>query len=122
MNKNIRYPEAAGLFYPDNGDLLKKQLKKYLQSGLEQTGVLGAIVPHAGWVCSGAAAGLVYSTLGLFDRYIILGPNHHGFGSPISVYPEGEWVLPNGNMKIDSELVHILLKKTDAIKQVRVAW
>ncbi|MDD3625798.1 MAG: AmmeMemoRadiSam system protein B, partial [bacterium] len=46
----------------------------------------------------------------------VLGPNHHGSGKPISVYPSGEWILPNGKIEIDTEVVSALIKEAEILK------
>jgi AmmeMemoRadiSam system protein B len=52
---------------------------------------------------------------GLPDTVIILGPNHTGYGSSLSLMREGIWQTPLGNVEIDTELADIILSKTDII-------
>jgi hypothetical protein len=60
----IRPPAFAGLFYPDDADACGQLARRYVAVGKDKarggTGNckwLGGIVPHAGWICSGAVAG-----------------------------------------------------------------
>ena len=60
----IRPPAFAGLFYPDDADGCRKLAQQYVSSGkvkvqraVNRRKWCGGIVPHAGWICSGAVAG-----------------------------------------------------------------
>jgi AmmeMemoRadiSam system protein B len=52
---------------------------------------------------------------GLPETVIILGPNHTGYGSGISLIREGAWKTPFGNVEIDTQLADTLLSKTNII-------
>jgi AmmeMemoRadiSam system protein B len=58
---------------------------------------------------------------GLPDTVIILGPNHTGYGSALSLMREGTWQTPLGNVEIDTELADVILSKTDIIDVDAVA-
>jgi len=70
--------------------------------GVKKISVVGAIVPHAGYVCSGVVAGAVYSRLSIPELVIILGPNHTGLGPAFSLMAEGVWQTPLGEVPISS--------------------
>jgi len=38
-----------------------------------------------------------------------LGPNHTGLGKPVSVFPEGVWLTPFGEVPVDEEIVGRLI-------------
>ena len=59
LQPTVRCPAVAGMFYPEEPDLCRQQAQSYLHpSHLAGTSNwLGALVPHAGWVCSGMIAG-----------------------------------------------------------------
>lgn len=62
--KEIRPPAVAGLFYPADAETCRAQAQEYLagkHSGLAAP--CGAVVPHAGWICSGAIAGEAIAAL-----------------------------------------------------------
>ncbi|NHJ03126.1 MAG: AmmeMemoRadiSam system protein B [Candidatus Heimdallarchaeota archaeon] len=71
--------------------------------------IIGIASPHAGYAYSGPIAShgyaLLYDQFEKIDSAIVLGPNHSGFGAPISIYPEGAWNNPLGSISIDQELV-----------------
>lgn len=100
----MRQPAVAGQFYPLRCETLEKELKRCFE-GLEiqEREVLGAVCPHAGYIYSGKVAAHVYATLPEADTYILFGPSHTGYGSPISVSRE-TWKTPLGNIDVDLEL------------------
>jgi len=106
----IRKPAQAGRFYPAEPELLKKEVKRYIKENAEKQSVKGIVVPHAGYIYSGRAAGSVYSCITMKDNFIILGPNHTGLGPDTSIMCKGEWAMPNGNVKIKKELAEEILE------------
>jgi len=107
----MRYPVAAGQFYPLGKNDLERELSRCF-TGTSQTGrpVLGAVVPHAGYMYSGRTAAHVYSVLPEADIFVILGPNHTGYGSPIAVSSE-RWSTPLGELSSDIEFIDALPKR-----------
>jgi len=61
----------------------------------------GALVPHAGYVYSGAVAGAVYARLEPASTVILLGPNHTGRGAAASLDSHDRWDTPLGPVPID---------------------
>ena len=102
----MRLPAVAGQFYPGNAAELKHQLEDMLPQA-EEMAVLGGIVPHAGYIYSGRVAGEVYSRLPKRETYVILGPNHHGLGSPVALSRDS-WRTPLGVVQPDLELAEAL--------------
>jgi AmmeMemoRadiSam system protein B len=119
--KTIRNAAVAGQFYPENEKILQQQIEECF---LEKRGfgaipllkeiknnLKGIIVPHAGFIYSGAIASHAYGRLamqGFADTFIILGPNHTGMGSGVSVMTEGVWKTPLGIVAIDSPLAEVI--------------
>ncbi len=98
-----RSPVVAGQFYPAEKSELIKMLKQLVVKRTSVSGKLyGFLVPHAGYVYSGSVAGSAYALLSNQDKFVILGPNHFGIGHRIATYPEGEWITPLGEAKVDS--------------------
>ncbi len=104
----MRAPAVAGQFYPRGPDELRHQLDGMF-SGVskEELAVLGAVVPHAGYVYSGAVAAEVYARLPSRQTYVILGPNHHGMGAPVALSRDS-WQTPLGSVPVDLELADAL--------------
>lgn len=119
--ENKRNPVVNGFFYPADLGGLQAKINEYYSSSKQFEDSLGAVVPHAGWECSGPAAGKVLASLGQFDTYIILGPNHNGLGNPVSIFDSGSWVLPNGEIQVDEVIAQEILENSDYLKSDRMA-
>jgi hypothetical protein len=116
----MRAPAVAGQFYPRQPEELKHQLDRMLAGVKEGAGVgveaeakamelavYGAVVPHAGYVYSGAVAAEVYARLQPKETFVILGPNHHGVGAPVAISRDA-WKTPLGTVPPDLELAEAL--------------
>ncbi len=106
----MRAPAVAGQFYPRQPEELKHYLEGLLSSikkEEERPAIYGAVVPHAGYVYSGAVAAEVYARLTQKETYVILGPNHHGLGAPVALSRE-TWKTPLGTVSADLELADAL--------------
>ncbi len=103
----MRRPAVAGQFYPQSEAALRHQLAEMMPSSSEELPILGAVVPHAGYIYSGQVAGEVYARLPERETYVLLGPNHHGIGSPIALSRD-TWITPLGAVLPDLELADAL--------------
>lgn len=108
----VREPAVAGQFYPGTADSLRKLVGQMTDKGAQRRPAIGAVSPHAGFVYSGAVAGAVFSKIQLPDNYIIMGPNHTGSGRPFSIYKDGSWKTPLGEVEIDKQLTADLLRRS----------
>ena len=77
-----RKPAVAGSFYPGDPKQLHLMLDQYLNDCELVANVPKAlIVPHAGYIYSGAVAASAYSRLknahNRITRVVIIGPSHH---------------------------------------------
>ncbi|MGA1846862.1 AmmeMemoRadiSam system protein B [Deferribacter abyssi] len=118
------YRKAAvkGYFYPENSNELISFFENHTYGGEKIDGVM-ALVPHAGYIYSGAIAVKTISRLNIKDKILLLGPNHTGFGEKIALYPEGAWETPFGDVDVCSTLNNKLLNisyiSEDIIAHVR---
>jgi AmmeMemoRadiSam system protein B len=119
----IRKPVVAGQFYEGSESELKQTIKECF---LDERGpgklpkitkgdkkIKGIVVPHAGYIYSGAIAAHSYNILvnnDFADTFIILGPNHTGIGSGVSIMTKGAWQTPLGSIPINEKLANIILK------------
>lgn len=124
-----RLPAQAGTFYPETEGALRTQIQQsFLHplgpgiiptiSGSRNQNLLGLIVPHAGYKYSGPVAAHSYYHLassGILGSVIILGPNHTGLGSGVSIMTEGEWSTPFGDVPIDTELAREIVDGSDLV-------
>jgi MEMO1 family protein len=103
----IREPAVAGRFYPGDAASLAADVDGLLgpapQSGA-QTPAIGVVVPHAGYVYSGAVAGAVYGRVAVPPLVILLGPNHAGQGARQALSPDDGWRTPLGTVPVDAAL------------------
>lgn len=104
----VRAPAVAGTFYSRDPEALRRDVSDALGSERGDEQFIAAVVPHAGYMYSGAVAGSLYSRVRLPRRFIILCPNHTGWGSPASINVAGRWRTPLGDVPIDTELAEQL--------------
>ena len=118
-----REPVVSGTFYAGTPGELKKQIEwcymhelgpgvvtQVNNEGLRE--IVALVVPHAGYIYSGPVAAHAYKELaddGVVDTAVVLGPNHSGYGSPVSLWLGGAWETPLGKVRINEELAHSLL-------------
>ena len=112
-----RNPAVAGQFYPLRVSAIEKQVFEFIDKSAKKVNALGIVSPHAGYIYSGPVAGSVYSKIELKPTYIIIGPNHTGKGKPYSIMSEGTWVMPQGEVEIDSALAKKLLHTSEFLEE-----
>ncbi len=113
----IRDPVVAGQFYPFSKETLWEELEKLIPKKVEKREVLGAVSPHAGYPYSGKVAALTLSKIKSADTFVILGPNHSGWGEDFAMVKEGVWKTPLGEIKIDSILAKEILINSPLLKE-----
>jgi AmmeMemoRadiSam system protein B/AmmeMemoRadiSam system protein A len=101
MNRN---PYVAGSFYPASASEIKAMMAKFVDKNAPKEEVVGLLVPHAGYQYSGAVTGATVSRVKFKDTFIIMGPTHTGMGKPFSVWTEGTWKTPFGEVEVDAAL------------------
>jgi AmmeMemoRadiSam system protein B len=121
MSTPVRHPAVAGQFYPSNPNQLRQEIESFVQPGREKIRALGCVVPHAGYMYSGAVAGAVYARLELPRRFIILCPNHTGAGQPLAIMSRGHWLTPLGEAAIDEPLAEDLKREFSPLRDDEVA-
>ncbi len=112
-----RAPAVAGQFYYGSASRLKNQVQQYIIECAEKEKVIGIISPHAGLMYSGHVAGAVYSSIQFPKTFILIGPNHTGFGANASLMVSGEWEMPTGTFHIDEELSKKILQKSSYMSE-----
>jgi len=102
------------MFYPAEADACRALAKSFVESGSaapaeENVKWIGGIVPHAGWVCSGAIAGrtiaAVAKSAGPVDVVVVFGAIHSP--TPIDVAAldsHALWSVPGGDSELPDEL------------------
>jgi MEMO1 family protein len=95
---------VAGQFYPDDPAELRKTVASFIRKPEVLLNAKAVVVPHAGYIYSGAVMGEVFSSVHLPRRIILLGPNHSGRGASLALAPAGTWETPLGTATIDREI------------------
>jgi hypothetical protein len=119
----VRRPAVAGQFYPAIRDELIETIeycfmhelgpKKKPPAKDADSKFLAFVCPHAGYVYSGPVAAHSYyyaSAISDVELFVIIGPNHWGLGSGVSVYGEGRWITPLGEVEVDTEAAKELVE------------
>ena len=107
-----RSPAVAGRFYPDSPseitsllDQVVSKEHKTINRSLAVKYILGGVVPHAGYMFSAYQAMHFFEILKESGRkpqtFIIINPNHTGYGKEISLDDHDAWETPYGNVNID---------------------
>ena len=81
----------------------------------------GIVVPHAGYVYSGAVAGEVFSSVEIPGSHIVFCPNHTGIGADAAIMSRGAWRMPWGDVPIDEGLAGRLLAASLLLSEDRMA-
>jgi len=105
----LRASAVAGQFYPKHAAALARTLDQLIPPETAKVPAYGVMVPHAGYVYSGAVAGRTFARVAISQEVVILGPNHHGAGHPLAVFPGGDWELPLGKVPIAADLTAAIL-------------
>jgi AmmeMemoRadiSam system protein B len=116
-----RKPAVAGQFYPSSSSKLSEQISTFIRPDTDKKPAIGIVSPHAGIMYSGGVAGAVFSRIEFPRTFVLLGPNHTGYGSPVSLMSSGEWEVPTGKLKIDQEISAKLLEKSGFIEEDSLA-
>ncbi len=117
MDKQIRKPAVAGMFYPASPEDLKKKIKDYLDkasfSKIEEN-IIAIISPHAGYEFSGGVASYGFKAIKGrdFSTVIIIGPSHYVYFEGSSVYPKGYYKTPLADVEIDEQLTEKLINNS----------
>ena len=114
----VRQPYVSNQFYPGGAEECRAEVEAYVRPpegdlSLPADPVAG-VVPHAGWMFSGATAGHVFAVLAervAPDVVVACGAVHDPRVRFPSAMTEGEWGTPLGPLRIDSDLARALVKR-----------
>ncbi len=108
---SVRAPAVAGMFYPREPAILAGEIADYLDQANEDTLCPGfpkmVIVPHAGFIYSGAVAAHAYDLLrparGLVKRVVLMGPCHRVAVRGLALPGASAFDTPLGRIPVDLE-------------------
>ncbi|HOB78413.1 MAG: AmmeMemoRadiSam system protein B [Bacteroidales bacterium] len=112
----IRKPIVQGTFYPASATELKKEIEswyKAYQPTKYITPIRAIIVPHAGYVYSGAIAARAYAQIEPGAKYknvFLIGRSHQGYFSGASLYTSGAFANALGEVEVNDDICKKLLQ------------
>ena len=121
----VRQPAVAGLFYPGSARELTSDITNYLREARSDSdrpaiAPKALIVPHAGYVYSGAVAARAYASLdpiaGYIERVLLIGPAHRVRLRGMAITDVQYFRTPLGDIPIDRSATGQLL----SLPQVQV--
>ena len=109
--RTIRPPAVAGTFYPAQPNVLQRALRRaFARAERPPAGAptpRALVVPHAGYVYSGAVAAGGYLRLRrsapAIERVVLLGPSHHVPLDGVGVSAADAFATPLGDVPLDDE-------------------
>ena len=120
---NIRQSVRAGMFYEASPGPCRHHVDRLLAAAEVPADLpaplVGGIVPHAGWVYSGALAARTFKALlagGSMRTVVLFGADHVGIVRRGEVYDSGVWQTPLGEIAVDAELAAAVLAAGDCCR------
>lgn len=115
---SVRPPVVAGRFYPADAAACAAEAQSYLQpAGAAMAGACGAVVPHAGWICSGAVAGQAIATLARgaeVDLIVVFGAVHTPLPAQAALLDSYEsWMVPGQQVAVHQQARQALATHSD---------
>ena len=113
----IRQPAVAGSFYPGQATALRHDITTLLAAAQADAGTTQAlpkalIVPHAGYIYSGATAALAYARLApgrsTIRRVVLLGPVHRVPVRGLALPGVAAFATPLGEIELDQDAIATL--------------
>lgn len=105
---------AAGKFYAGNKAALEQDLEDLFSKAKPGTlhNVQAIIVPHAGYPYSGIVAASGYNQVDPekeYDHVFVIASSHTAYFKGASIYSQGNYETPLGEVKVDRELAEKLI-------------
>lgn len=109
----VRPPAVAGMFYPADPRQLAGDVQKYLADASPQPQIPKAlIVPHAGYIYSGAIAATAYAALrrvaANIRRVVLLGPTHRVAMRGLALPDAEAFDTPLGRVGLDIDAMRAI--------------
>lgn len=113
---DIRPSPIAGTWYPGTETALQRALESYLapynpdHSSQDSKRTIGLLVPHAGYVYSGATAAAAFQAVRgqCFQKVIIVSPSHRAYADPLLTTGHDAYQTPLGLVPVDHQSIEAL--------------
>lgn len=114
MRQPPRRPVTAGTFFPGTDKELRAVLEHFYTQSVKADEKIHddatlIMVPHAGYVYSGATAAKTLRQTRLPRRIVLLGPCHQHRGAGLSLWPGDVWLTPLGETPVDMDFYRRLV-------------
>jgi MEMO1 family protein len=124
----VRKAAVAGAFYDSSSQGCREHLRllqpaRIDPSALPET-IVGGVVPHAGWVFSGAVCAAVYAAVATRRQpatFVLFGAAHHYVHGVAAMFAEGAWATPLGAAQVDADLARQILEATPLVEDDPIA-
>ena len=107
---------VAGSFYSQDKQELSSELSQLFKNAREFStqNINAIIVPHAGYVFSAPTATLAYKTLHKkYKNVFLIGSSHHINVNAASIYTQGDYQTPLGEVKVNQKIINKLLENKE---------
>ncbi len=124
MDKTVRPPAVAGMFYPSDPDELKRIVQQFLDEADPPalTPVRALIAPHAGYPYSGPVAAYAYKVVAQQPkppaRIFILGPSHRSWFPGVAAADVDAFRTPLGEQPVDRAFIQDLAASSNLISAI----
>ena len=113
--ERVKPPNVAGMFYPGDGDALRREVDAHLERApAEGPAPKALIAPHAGYRYSGPVAASAYARLKPraheIRRVLLLGPTHYHPVDGVAASGAEAFQTPLGRVPVDADSVRRALE------------
>lgn len=115
----IRQPAVAGQFYPGSADVLRRDIRTYLDEAMlpDDLGTVRAVIaPHAGYIYSGPIAGYAFKALAALPQkkwtVFLMGPAHRVYFHGVALGNFAAFRTPLGDAPVAVERVEEMLTRS----------
>lgn len=108
---HVRKPAIAGLFYPGDADVLRRDVRGYIDAApTSDLRPKALVAPHAGTIYSGPTAGYAYTLIGPeISRVVLLGPAHRVPVRGLAAPTVDAFETPLGRVRVDRDAIASVL-------------
>lgn len=106
-----RQARFAGSWYPGDVETLSETLAAATPAVAERVAAKAVIVPHAGYRYSLGVAAETYARVEIPRVAVVLCPNHTVPPGIVSIWPDGSWETPLGEIPIDVALTQAIQRE-----------